>query len=174
MYSNKLPAGYNRGPVSVDGKAVDGATDFGLGAKEVGAAGGTALPNSVPALGVLDDGVFAQVLAKSTKAFSEEGQSIYSQAAGRPISTVADLTAALKEGVIKPSQVPLDYVLIDGKEVIANTRSSTALINAGIPKGEWYGVNKTGVNAYGEVTFDDLVKNQLNKNYSGSVQNARR
>ena len=59
---------------------------------------------------MLDDGVFAQVLAKSTKAFSEEGKSICSQAAGRPITTVTDLTAALKEGVIKPSQVPRDDV----------------------------------------------------------------
>lgn len=127
-----------------------------------------------PTLGVLDDSVFAQVPAKSTKAFSEEGQKVYSQVAGRPIKTVNDLAEALKQGVVAPSQVPLDYVVIDGQKVIANTRSSTALINAEIPKSLWYGVDKTGIKAYGDVTFDDLVRNQLNKNYGGSVQKARK
>ncbi|WP_207281279.1 hypothetical protein [Pseudomonas sp. FW300-N2F2] len=41
-------------------------------------------------------------------------------------------------------------------------------------KSQWYGVDKTGVNAFGDVTFDKLVQDQLNKNYGDSVQNARR
>ncbi|OUM09486.1 hypothetical protein BW686_01915, partial [Pseudomonas syringae] len=131
-------------------------------------------PNRNPLLGVLEDSVFAQKISKPTKAFSKEGQNIYSQAAGQPIKTVADLTSALKKGIIKPSQVPLDYVSIDGHNVIANTRSSTALINAGIPKSQWYGANKTGVIAYDSITFDDLVRDQLRKNYGGSALNARR
>ncbi|MCD5977724.1 DUF637 domain-containing protein [Pseudomonas sp. CDFA 611] len=40
VYSDDLPASYNRGPISVDGKVVEGATDFGIGAKELGASGG--------------------------------------------------------------------------------------------------------------------------------------
>lgn len=87
---------------------------------------------------------------------------------------MADLTSALEKGTITPRQVPLDYVIIDGHNVIANTRSSTALINAGIPKSQWYGANKTGVIAYDDVTFDELVKAQLRKNYNGSVLDARR
>ncbi|MDH4275678.1 MAG: hypothetical protein OEW08_11605, partial [Gammaproteobacteria bacterium] len=131
--------------------------------------------NSVgPSLGVLEDAAFAQVPAKLSKAFSEEGQKIYSQAAGREIKTVGDLTDALKQGLVKPEQVPINYVVIDGEKIIANTRSSSALTNAEIPKRHWYGVDKTGVKAYGDVTFDDLVRNQLNRNYGGSVQNARR
>ncbi|MBP6863170.1 MAG: hypothetical protein KBC57_12555 [Neisseriaceae bacterium] len=124
--------------------------------------------------GVLDNAVFAQVPAKSTKAFSMEGQKLYSEIAGRPIKTVGDLTDALRQGVVKPNQVPLDYVVIDGKRVISNIKSSTALINADIPKSQWFGNNKTGVNAYDKVTFDELVRNQLNKNYNGSVDKARR
>jgi filamentous hemagglutinin len=130
--------------------------------------------SKAPELGALENSVFAQVPAKSTKAFSETGQQIYSQAAGSPIQTVNDLTQALIDGTINPSDVPLDYVVIDGQNVIANTRSSTALINAGIPKNEWYGINQTGVTAYGDVTYNDLVQNQLNKNYGGSVNNARK
>jgi hypothetical protein len=43
-----------------------------------------------------------------------------------------------------------------------------------VPKAQWYGADKTGVIAYGEVTFDDLVKAQLGKNYNGSLLDARR
>jgi len=76
--------------------------------------------------------------------------------------------------------LPVDYVVIDGQKVIANTRTTTALTNAGVPKSQWYGVDKTGQTAYMDVktgkpvTFDDLVRDQLNKNYGGSVGNARR
>ncbi|MBI6772895.1 DUF6861 domain-containing protein [Pseudomonas syringae] len=130
--------------------------------------------NRNPVLGVLENSVFAQKISKPTKTFSKVGQNLYSRAAGHPIDTVADLTSALEKGTIKPSQVPLDYVIIDGQNVIANTRSSTALINAGIPKSQWYGANKTGVTAYDQITFDDLVRDQLRKNYGGSVLNARK
>ncbi|UZJ61242.1 hypothetical protein OKW98_05835 [Pseudomonas sp. KU26590] len=131
-------------------------------------------PKGNPVLGVLEDSVFAQKMSKPTKAFSKDGQNIYSMAAGQPINTVSDLTSALETGAITPRQVPLDYVVVDGHNVIANTRSSTALINAGIPKSQWYGANKTGVVAFENTTFDELVKEQLRKNYGGSVLNARR
>lgn len=127
-----------------------------------------------PTVGVLEDAAFAQIPAKATKEFSREGQKIFSAAAGRPIKTVSDLTDALIDGRVTASQVPLDYVVINGQKVIANTRSSQALINAGIPKNQWFGVNRTGQTAYDDVTFDTLVQRQLNKNYDGSVSKARR
>lgn len=43
-----------------------------------------------------------------------------------------------------------------------------------IPKTQWYGIDKTGVKAYDDVSFDDLVRNQLRKNYDGSVDKSRR
>lgn len=87
---------------------------------------------------------------------------------------MGDLVDALKQGVVRPNQVPIDYVLIDGKKVIASTRSSTALIEAGIPKSQWYGTSKAGVTAYDNLTFDDSVKRQLKNNYGGSVDKARK
>jgi filamentous hemagglutinin len=122
----------------------------------------------------LEDAVFAQVSAKSTKSFSKIGQDTYSKIAGRPIATVGDLTDALVQGVVKPSQIPLDFVVIDGQKVIANTRTSTALINSNISKNQWFGKDKTGVIAFENVTFDELVRMQLTKNYGGSVDKARR
>ncbi|GHU09140.1 hypothetical protein FACS1894158_18660 [Betaproteobacteria bacterium] len=70
--------------------------------------------------------------------------------------------------------MPINYVMIDGQMVIANTRTTTALTNAGIPKSQWYGVDKTGQTAYPGKTFDSLVRDQLNNNYGGSVGNARK
>lgn len=65
-----------------------------------------------------------------------DGKAIYSQLAGRPIINVCDLTQALREGGVTPSQMPIDYVPLDGQKVIANTRSSTALLDAEIPKSQ--------------------------------------
>lgn len=135
--------------------------------------GGKKLPPPRPTLGVLADARFAQVPAKGTKAFSPVGQAKYSQASGRQIRTVDDLAQALRDGVITPKQVPIDYVIVNGVPVITNTRSSQALLNAGIPKAEWYGVNQTGRVKYGNVTFDQDVMNQLRSNYKGNVSNAR-
>ena len=89
------------------------------------------------------------------------------------ILTVSDLSAALKQGRVNVEQVPIDYVIMDGKQVIANTRSSTALIDAGVPRNLWYGRNKTGQVAYPNKTFVDLVQDQLDTNYKGNVANAR-
>lgn len=141
---------------------------------EVGSPMGDVANSGKTSLGVLDDAVFAQVRSKPAKAFSDDGKAIYSQLAGRPINNVGDLTQALREGVVTPGQMPIDYVLLDGQKVIANTRSSTALLDAGIPKSQWLGRDRTGVTAYGDILHDDLVRNQLNKNYGGSVEKGRR
>ncbi|GBQ78104.1 hypothetical protein AA0311_1654 [Asaia bogorensis NBRC 16594] len=80
---------------------------------------------------------------------------------GREIRTVADLTAAIKEGKINPSDIEINYVIADGKAVIANTRTSTALANAGVPISQWNGVNVSGRIVYTDKTFDELVRDQM-------------
>ena len=52
-YSNNLLAGYDRGPITVSGKAVDGATDFGLGAKATSNSVGGTVQNGETATGFL-------------------------------------------------------------------------------------------------------------------------
>ena len=70
---------------------------------------------------------------------------------------------------IKPSDIPVDFVDMNGTRLILNTRTSTALKNADVPQSEWYGGNKTGTTAYTKpdgtpVTFDDLASDQLSNN----------
>ncbi|NLD47061.1 MAG: hypothetical protein GX660_07660 [Clostridiaceae bacterium] len=106
---------------------------------------------------VLDNANFAQKTYGST--FSKDGIKIYSDLAGKPINTVDDLANALKNGTIKPQDVPIDYIVRDGNTLILNTRSSQALTQAGIPRSQWNAVNQTG-----NQLFEDMLTGQLSRN----------
>ncbi|MFC4420209.1 hypothetical protein ACFO7E_11985, partial [Cupriavidus pampae] len=111
---------------------------------------------------------FAQSSINSTGTFSPEGVIKYSQLAGVKISTVDDLAEAITKGLVRPSQLPVDYVVSqDGTKLILNTRTSVALFRAGIPQSQWYGANKTGMQVPdmpAGTTFDDLAAAQLTRN----------
>ncbi|MEX3017918.1 two-partner secretion domain-containing protein [Gymnodinialimonas hymeniacidonis] len=120
-------------------------------------------------IGSVDDANFAQTSIRSDREFSPDGQQIYSDLAGYEIVTVDDLATAILNGDVSPSDIPVDYVDLNGVRLILNTRTSTALQNAGVPRSEWYGTQRTGEVAYTndngvDVTFDELATNQLNNN----------
>ena len=69
------------------------------------------------------------------------------------------MSNALKNGKISVEDVPIDYIVRDGNTLILNTRSSQALIKAGIPRTEWNAVNRTG-----NVKFENMLSNQLSNN----------
>jgi len=118
-------------------------------------------------MGSLADANFAQSTIRASESFSKDGIANYSQLAGRSINSVDDLAAALQSGAIKPSQLPVDYVVTtDGTKLILNTRTSVALDRAGVPKSDWYGTSKTGVSIPGipGKTFDDMAADQLKNN----------
>ncbi|PQO94927.1 hypothetical protein C5612_30990, partial [Pseudomonas frederiksbergensis] len=119
--------------------------------------------------GVLAEANFAQNTIRSDRSFSPDGVKLYSALAGKPIKTVEDLAGALKAGAITPNQLPLDYVEINGTRLILNTRTSTALEQAGIPRSQWFGRNQTNVEAYPGKTFNDLAKDQLKNNHLPST-----
>ncbi|MGN6317221.1 DUF6862 domain-containing protein [Trinickia sp.] len=111
---------------------------------------------------------FAQSSINAAGTFSVEGAAKYTQLAGVPINTVDDLAAAIKNGLINPSQLPVDYVVTaDGAQLILNTRTSVALSRAGVPQAQWYGANRTGIQVPGMpagTTFNDLAAGQLTRN----------
>lgn len=119
---------------------------------------------SIAMEGALSEANFAQNKIRADRAFSADGQKAYSDLAGRPINTVDDLADALKSGEIKPNQLPIDYVDMNGTRLILNTRTSTALEQAGIPRDQWFGRNRTGEVAFGTKTFDELAADQLKAN----------
>ena len=60
---------------------------------------------------------------------------------------------------MKPSNVPIDYIVREGNTLILNTRSARALQAAGIPRSAWTAVNRTG-----QETFESMLTGQLQRN----------
>ncbi len=114
---------------------------------------------SVAAKGMPADAQFAQ--KTYGKMFSKDGAF-----AGR---SVDDVAAALRSGAMKPSEIPVDYIVRDGRAVILNTRSSQALDAAGIARSEWNAVNRTGT-----LEFESRLTNQLSRNPNGPFDTVRR
>ncbi len=102
-------------------------------------------------------------------AFSGGGRQ-YFRDLGLDVKTPADLSRALSEGRVSPSQLPVDFVDLDGTRLIMNTRTSIALRDAGIPRSDWFGRNRTGQIAIPAtefepaITFDQLARRQLEFN----------
>lgn len=160
--AGEVAAGPALGPTGMGvGNAGSGVRASETAAARAGGNGGVA------AVGSVADANFAQSTIRASEIFSKDGIANYSQLAGRPINTVDNLAAALQSGGIKPSQLPVDYVVsTDGTKLILNTRTSVALDRAGVPKSEWYGTNQTGmpVPKMPGTTFDDLAADQLANN----------
>lgn len=76
----------------------------------------------------------------------------------------------MKNGEIKSSQVPIDYVVRDGNTLILNTRSSQALTQAGIPRNQWNAVNRTGNEMYEQLLTDQLTRNKLTSSGTPTVR----
>ena len=107
--------------------AAIGAVAGGLVGKLVGLA-------TKGALGVSGSAAFAQT--SFSRKFSAAGKF-----AGQTIDDVAN---QLRAGTLKPGDVPIEIIVRDGNTLILNTRSAQALQKAGIPRSQWYGLDKTG------------------------------
>lgn len=99
--------------------------------------------------GVLDGANFAQ------KTFGKN----FSAAGKFAGQTVDDVAASIQSGALKVSDVPIDYIVRNGNTLILNTRSSQALIKAGIPRSQWNAINRTG-----DAAFEARLTGQLNRN----------
>ena len=58
--------------------------------------------------------------------------------------TVFQVAESLRNGTLKPADVPVQVIHRDGTNLIVNTRSSVALRQAKIPESQWRIVDKTG------------------------------
>lgn len=75
--------------------------------------------------------------------------------------TIDDVAGALRAGSMTPNDVPIDVILRDGHTLILNTRSSHALVRAGVPRSSWRVVDRTGQAAYEKRLTDQLARNGL-------------
>lgn len=83
------------------------------------------------------------------------------EGAGFKGMSVDQVAGALKQGVMPTRMVPIDYVVRNGQMFILNTRSAQALTQAGIPRSQWFGVNRTGIPAFEARLTGQLTRNKL-------------
>lgn len=75
--------------------------------------------------------------------------------------TVEGVAGALKSGTLSATDVPINVVVRNGQTFILNTRSSAALMQAGIPRSTWNVVNQTGVSSFERMLTEQLSRNGL-------------
>jgi hypothetical protein len=73
--------------------------------------------------------------------------------------TVDDVAGMLRSGTLSAADVPINVVARNGQTFILNTRSSAALMRAGIPRSSWNILNQTGVSS-----FESMLTGQLGRN----------
>ena len=112
--------------------------------------------------GLIDDAAnFSQKTFKQT--FSEGGKF-----AGKTLDDVAD---ALRNGSLKPSDVPIEFFTRgSGQQLILNTRSAEALRRAGIPRDQWTGSDIAGNFAALRRLAEQLQRNKLGPNGTPTVR----
>lgn len=111
---------------------------------------------------VLEAANYAQTTYRA--AFSSQGKRFLTFVAGKPINTIDDLVVAIKDGTIAVRDVPVDYVVRNGKPLILNTRTAQALEKAGIPRNQWNAVDQTGSSLFEGLLSDQLKRNNLDNN----------
>jgi filamentous hemagglutinin len=98
------------------------------------------LPVFVAAESGVDIGAGRFALTSYSETFSKGGTF-----GGRTINSVA---GDLHSGALSPKDVPIDVIVRDGNTLILNTRSAQALTRAGISRGSWDVIDRTGQSAY--------------------------
>ncbi|QLB52802.1 hypothetical protein FFV08_09465 [Streptococcus sanguinis] len=110
-------------------------------------------------IGMPDNANYAQKTYSNS--FSEMGREKYSELAGEPINTIDDLVDSINTKKISISELPVEYIERDGHTLILNTRTSQALTQAGIPRSEWFTINRTGNSLYESLLDGQLKRNKL-------------
>ncbi|MFT3874089.1 MAG: hypothetical protein QM714_15840 [Nocardioides sp.] len=75
--------------------------------------------------------------------------------------SIDDVAGSLRSGALSPKDVPIDVIVRDGNSLILNTRSSQALIRAGVPRSSWNVIDRTGQAAYESRLTGQLTRNGL-------------
>ncbi|WP_163178132.1 DUF6443 domain-containing protein [Bacteroides sp. 51] len=75
--------------------------------------------------------------------------------------TISSLAKSLMNGTRTVADVPIDVVVRNGQTFILNTRSSVALMEAGVARSSWNVVNRTGQEMFEKMLSDQLTRNGL-------------
>jgi len=75
--------------------------------------------------------------------------------------SIADVAGGLRAGTLTAADVPVQFVTMDGTNLLVNTRSSLALMQAGIPTSQWALIDMTGDAATEALINQRLLSNGL-------------
>jgi len=75
-----------------------------------------------------------------------------------------------RTGVLKSTDVPVEYIERDSVKLVVNTRSSLVLRRAGIPETEWNLVNKTGDAFTESKVTERLARNELTEEGTDAIR----
>ncbi|MBP2639315.1 MAG: hypothetical protein H6Q66_266 [Firmicutes bacterium] len=84
--------------------------------------------------------------------------------------TIGELANDLRTGVLKSTDVPVEYIERDSVKLVVNTRSSLVLRRAGIPETEWNLVNKTGDAFTESKVTERLARNELTEEGTDAIR----
>ena len=116
-----------------------------------------------------DINALASCVATNSGGVNIEGANFAQNTAGKNFSAEgafsgaprSEIAGQLLEGTLTPGSVPVEVIVRNGQTLILNTRSATALAEAGIPRSQWTVVNLTG-NAAAEARLTaQLARNGL-------------
>lgn len=88
--------------------------------------------------------------------------------------TIDDVAKDLKSGKIAVTDVPVDYIVRNGRTLILNTRSAQALTRAGISRSHWNAVDRSGQRAYEARLTGQLKGNNLTDKGTPTVKSSGR
>ena len=115
---------------------------------------------------ILQGGVNIERAAWAQKTFSNN----FSETGKFAGQTVDDIARALRSGSMSTSEVPINVIVRNGNTLILNTRSSAALIRAGIPRSQWNVINQTGQRAPELRLSNQLLKNDLSSTGTNTIR----
>ncbi|WP_119392168.1 RHS repeat-associated core domain-containing protein [Taklimakanibacter lacteus] len=93
--------------------------------------------------------------------FSAVGRRELSRITGQPITMIDDLAQGIKSGKIDPAKIQVQRARLNGIDYILDTRTTTALERAGIPRSKWNWKDVTDDPAAIQRLKDQLERNQL-------------
>jgi hypothetical protein len=99
-----------------------------------------------PAKGILDNANAAQRDYWQQFSGGQPGKTTFLGPDGKYYGRLCDdVLADLQAGRMTPADLPVEYIVRDGNTLMLNTRSAKVIEQAGIPRGQWYARNVTGI-----------------------------
>lgn len=169
LFRAAVPSSAVTATLTYDAAAYTYDASLGLSTQDVAASSPRGSPATLPAA-PREDSVSLGRFGDATNTGADIGRANFAQRAfsetfsrGGAFSgrTIDDVAGSLRSGAMSSKDVPIDVIVRDGNTLILNTRSSQALMRAGISRSSWNVIDRTGQAAYETRLSSQLGRNGL-------------